>query len=235
MGYGKEDELSSVVSHAAALANARLLELLSDKFELRAHIANLQQYLLVGKGDFAQALMEHIAPQLGKPADKLHRHHLLSLVEGAVRTSASGANEGEYAPPLAPRPPRGLVHVHGAWCMCMCAPRAPRGLVRGLALVCAGSRARARMPRVRAQVRAAPQAPRRLSQPTAGRHGMGRLLARLPGGIAVRYRLLSKGVNRPCGPTLCTDPHTHTRRSPRHPLAAPLAPDTLAPSYLPTT
>lgn len=84
----KEAELHAIVGRAAALANAQLLDLLLGKYELRAHVANLQRFLLLGKGDFAQALMEHIAPQLSRPASQLHRHHLLSLVESAVRTSA---------------------------------------------------------------------------------------------------------------------------------------------------
>ena len=86
--YGREAELQSVVRKAAALANEHLLELLMGKFELRAHCSNLQQFLLLGKGDFVQSLMEHLAPQLARPANQLHRHHLLSLVETAVRSSA---------------------------------------------------------------------------------------------------------------------------------------------------
>lgn len=53
-----------------------------------SHVRSLQ-YLLLGKGDFVQQLMEHLAPQLVKRATDLHRHQLLSLVESAVRSSAS--------------------------------------------------------------------------------------------------------------------------------------------------
>ena len=49
-------------------------------------------HLTAFNGDFAQALMEHIAPQLSRPATQLHRHHLLSLVEHAVRTSAPSSD-----------------------------------------------------------------------------------------------------------------------------------------------
>ena len=90
--YGREAELHSIVSHAAGLANAHLLELLLSRYDLKAHCANLQNFLLLGKGDFAQALMEHISPQLSRPATQLHRHHLLALVESAVRSSASSAD-----------------------------------------------------------------------------------------------------------------------------------------------
>ena len=33
----------------------------------------------------SQALMEPLLPQLSRPASQLHRHHLLGLVESAVR------------------------------------------------------------------------------------------------------------------------------------------------------
>ena len=89
--YGRDHELQSVVWRAGSLANAHLLELLMGKFELRAHCANLQQFLLLGKGDFVQSLMEQLSPQLARPANQLHRHHLLSLVETAVRSSAPEA------------------------------------------------------------------------------------------------------------------------------------------------
>ena len=91
--YGREAELQSVVRRASALANAHLLDQLMNHFELRAHCFNTQQYLLLGKGDFVQSLMEHLAPQLARPANQLHRHHLLSLVESAVRSSAPTASE----------------------------------------------------------------------------------------------------------------------------------------------
>ena len=92
--YGREAELQSVVTRASALASTHLLDLLMNRFDLRAHCYNTQQYLLLGKGDFVQSLMEHLAPQLARPATQLHRHHLLSLVESAVRSSATSVLEG---------------------------------------------------------------------------------------------------------------------------------------------
>ena len=48
---------------------------------------------MLGKGDFVQSLMANLAPQLTRPSNQLHRHHLLSLVETAVRSSAPVSNE----------------------------------------------------------------------------------------------------------------------------------------------
>ena len=76
---------------AAARANARLLELLLGRYRLREHCAHIKSYLLLGKGDFVQYLMEHLAPQLSRPSSQLHRHQLLALVESAVRSCAAAA------------------------------------------------------------------------------------------------------------------------------------------------
>jgi gamma-tubulin complex component 3 len=97
--YGQEARLPTVVRSAAALVNGHILELLMRKFELRAHCANLQQFLLLGKGDFVQSLMEHLAPHLARPSAQLHRHHLLSLVESAVRSSSPASFEQQGSAP----------------------------------------------------------------------------------------------------------------------------------------
>jgi hypothetical protein len=70
--------LSGAISFAAARAGARLLDLLMGKFRLSEHLHNLKAYLLLGKGDFVQGLMEPLLPQLSKPASQLHRHHVSS-------------------------------------------------------------------------------------------------------------------------------------------------------------
>jgi len=96
--YGAEAPRTSFVSWAATHVNARLLHLMLGRFELRAHCHNLKQFMLLGKGDFVQHLMESVSAQISRPASKLHRHHLLSLVESAVRTSISAElRHGEHA------------------------------------------------------------------------------------------------------------------------------------------
>ena len=89
--YGQEEKLEIFVRSAAARANARLLELLLGRYRLREHCAHIKSYLLLGKGDFVQYLMEHLAPQLSRPSSQLHRHQLLALVESAVRSCAAAA------------------------------------------------------------------------------------------------------------------------------------------------
>lgn len=90
VAYGQEERLASLVGWAATRAHSRLLDLMLGRFKLRAHCYNLKQFMLLGKGDFVQHMMENLTPQLSRPSSQLHRHHLLSLVEAAVRSSAAG-------------------------------------------------------------------------------------------------------------------------------------------------
>ena len=66
------------------------------RYRLREHCAHIKSYLLLGKGDFVQYLMEHLAPQLSRPSSQLHRHQLLSLVESAVRSCSEGVGDDSH-------------------------------------------------------------------------------------------------------------------------------------------
>ncbi|EOD41697.1 hypothetical protein EMIHUDRAFT_460965 [Emiliania huxleyi CCMP1516] len=84
-----EATLSAAIECACSRANEKLVELLLGRHRLQEHLTHLKEYLLLGKGDFVQALMEPLLPQLSRPASQLHRHHLLGLVESAVRSCTS--------------------------------------------------------------------------------------------------------------------------------------------------
>ena len=92
--YGQEEQLQVFVSSAAARANAHLLRLVRGKYMLRQHCANIKHFVLLGKGDFVQYLMEHLGPQLSRPTSHLHRHRLLSLLETAVRSCFASEGGG---------------------------------------------------------------------------------------------------------------------------------------------
>ncbi|ANB13644.1 Spc98p [Sugiyamaella lignohabitans] len=64
-----------------------LNHLLRTKFHLDLHLQGLKDYLLLGKGDFVQLLVEEAAPTLDQPAASLLRHHLTSMLETAIRSS----------------------------------------------------------------------------------------------------------------------------------------------------
>ena len=71
LAYGDEEAMHALVDFSAARAHAHVLRLVVGEAALPQHLFNLKQYLLLGRGDFVQHLMEHLNPQLAKPADQL--------------------------------------------------------------------------------------------------------------------------------------------------------------------
>ncbi|GAA5998272.1 hypothetical protein JCM11641_007763, partial [Rhodosporidiobolus odoratus] len=76
-------DLERSISLAYSKASQRLFELFFDKFRLMEHLRTLEDYLMLGKGDFVEILMEQLGPSLSKPANKLYRHNLTSTLETA--------------------------------------------------------------------------------------------------------------------------------------------------------
>lgn len=81
------EELEKRVSEAYVEVVKHLNQILRSRFGLDAHLKGLKDYLLLGKGDFVQLLVESVAPSLDKPAAQLFRHHLTATLETAIRGS----------------------------------------------------------------------------------------------------------------------------------------------------
>lgn len=69
--------------------------ILRTKFHLDLHLHGLKDYLLLGKGDFVQLLVESVAPVLDRPAVQLFRHHLTATLETAIRGSNAQFDHAE--------------------------------------------------------------------------------------------------------------------------------------------
>ncbi|GAA6017566.1 hypothetical protein JCM11491_005285 [Sporobolomyces phaffii] len=85
--YADMASLERSISLAYSTASRRLFELFFDKFKLMDHLRALKDYLMLGKGDFCEILMEQLGPSLGRPANTLYRHNLTSTLETAIRGS----------------------------------------------------------------------------------------------------------------------------------------------------
>ncbi|GAA5825617.1 hypothetical protein JCM5353_007507 [Sporobolomyces roseus] len=85
--YADMASLERSISLAYSTASQRLFELFFDKFRLMDHLRALKDYLMLGKGDFCEILMEQLGPSLGRPANTLYRHNLTSTLETAIRGS----------------------------------------------------------------------------------------------------------------------------------------------------
>ncbi|SCV69660.1 BQ2448_1054 [Microbotryum intermedium] len=84
---GLEQSITAAYSHTSK----RLFEIFFDKFRLMDHLKALKDYLMLGKGDFVEILMESLGPSLDRPANLLYRHNLTATLETALRGSSSGA------------------------------------------------------------------------------------------------------------------------------------------------
>ncbi|KAG9032231.1 Microtubule-nucleating Tub4p (gamma-tubulin) complex component [Tulasnella sp. JGI-2019a] len=91
--YGKVLKYSDItglersIDTAYQVASQRLYDVLFEKFKLMDHLLALKHYLLLGHGDFAEALLETMSPYLGKSANNLQRHKLTSSLETAIRAT----------------------------------------------------------------------------------------------------------------------------------------------------
>jgi len=80
-------DLSERVGQAALLTNRHLVALMMNQYALGEHCLALRRFLLLGQGDFVESLMDAAADELGKDASQIFRHHLIGILEGAVRQS----------------------------------------------------------------------------------------------------------------------------------------------------
>lgn len=91
----KIEEFKDWVAHATALTSKKLVEVMFQKYRLKDHFDAIKKYMLIGQGDFIQALMDNLNNELGKPASSLYRHNLLSVLETAIRASNAQFHDPE--------------------------------------------------------------------------------------------------------------------------------------------
>lgn len=110
--YTDMRELERSIALAYAEASARLFELFFDRFRLLDHLRALKDFVMLGKGDFVEILMEQLGsvsrgppasardkadlrsarPSLNRPANTLYRHNLTSTLETAIRGSTQATD-----------------------------------------------------------------------------------------------------------------------------------------------
>lgn len=93
--YGELDTLERVVASASAEVDERLMWVLSSRFHLARHLAALRDYLLLGKGDFVQALMDLMWSELNQDAARTSELQLNGLLRQAIATSNAKYDEEE--------------------------------------------------------------------------------------------------------------------------------------------
>jgi gamma-tubulin complex component 3 len=58
--YGQTTALEALVEQAAEAVNKHLMKILFDKYKFFEHCLAIKRYLLLGQGDFIQALMDAV-------------------------------------------------------------------------------------------------------------------------------------------------------------------------------
>ncbi len=85
--YGDTATLEAWIDEAYKTTMARLIHLMSNKYNLFTHLRALKDYLLLGAGDFIALLMESLSSNLDRPAGVQYRHTLTAQLDHAIRGS----------------------------------------------------------------------------------------------------------------------------------------------------
>lgn len=92
------DVLMKRLDAVQASACSGLSRRLFAEFRLRDHLALLKDALLLGRADFAQALLDSLAECLSKPASAIFRHNLVGVLETCLQ--GAFASNGQSDPLL---------------------------------------------------------------------------------------------------------------------------------------
>lgn len=82
------DTIEASLSGFYATACRRLGGLLFDRFNFMKHLCILKDYLLLGRADFAQSLLESVFDSLNRPATAIFRHNLVGALDSSVRSTS---------------------------------------------------------------------------------------------------------------------------------------------------
>ena len=80
-----DNPLLETVQQLYTLTARHVLDIMFNKFQLRAHLAALRKYMLLGQGDIMRYLLDLLEPELCQPATQLYPHNLAGILETAIR------------------------------------------------------------------------------------------------------------------------------------------------------
>lgn len=95
------------VESAVLVASAHLTQLLWRRFGLDRHCAAIKRYILLGQGDFAQALLDRASAELSRRAADVSEQGLLPLLEAACASSTAASDDDDVLGRLSVRLVRG--------------------------------------------------------------------------------------------------------------------------------
>eukprot|EP00803_Ostreobium_quekettii_P003739 evm.model.scf_156.5 EVM.evm.TU.scf_156.5 scf_156:43972-47321(-) len=108
MTYGHMESLQELVDSASASVDQRLMDILYHKYSFYLHCEAIKRYLLLGQGDFIQALMDFVKPELDKDASKVSEITLIGLLKAAVHASNAKYEDDDVLERMRVRKDRGI-------------------------------------------------------------------------------------------------------------------------------
>ncbi len=93
--YSDIEGLQRTVSAAHQVVSKQLVDIFLNKLKLLDHLRALQDYLMLGKGDFVDLLKSQLEEYLNRPSNTLHRHQLTIALETAIRGSNAQHDDPE--------------------------------------------------------------------------------------------------------------------------------------------
>ncbi|CAG5112812.1 Oidioi.mRNA.OKI2018_I69.chr2.g6986.t1.cds [Oikopleura dioica] len=90
-----KDRLEHFVKFCSRTTSEKVVKVLLEEYHLKDHFVGLRQYMLLGHGDFIQALFDKLRSDLDQPAEVIFRHNFKEPLSFAIDTSTAD-NDKEY-------------------------------------------------------------------------------------------------------------------------------------------
>ncbi|KAK9807536.1 hypothetical protein WJX72_001944 [[Myrmecia] bisecta] len=93
--YGQAGALERVVQETSSSIDRHVIDIMMNKYRFVLHCDAIKRYLLLGQGDFIQALMDLVGPDLNKRAADISEYSLNGSLDAAVRASSAQYDEAD--------------------------------------------------------------------------------------------------------------------------------------------
>uniref|UniRef100_A0A7S3QYS6 Gamma-tubulin complex component n=1 Tax=Dunaliella tertiolecta TaxID=3047 RepID=A0A7S3QYS6_DUNTE len=113
--FGHVEALERVVSTASAMVDRRLMEVLMGRFQFAKHCDAVRRYLLLGQGDFVQALMDLVSKELDRSAMQVSEITLNHALRTALGASAARYDDEDVQDRLRARKDRSAAGGESGW------------------------------------------------------------------------------------------------------------------------
>lgn len=87
--YGDIKRTENAVNAVYKASSHRLSVVLFGKYKLLEHLRAIKGFLLLGRGDFVEYLMDTLTAKLSQPATTIYRHNLTGILETAIRACST--------------------------------------------------------------------------------------------------------------------------------------------------